>query len=406
MPGTLASTNRVQLGYIKETNFGVTPGTGNGTGLRFTGESLNFDIQKEESKEIRADRQNPSTTTVDGQAAGSINFHMQYAEYDRFLEALLGNTYTLYGTQGVGTTFSATFATGSITASVAPTGSSDFTTLQKGQWIKVTAPTHANDGKWVRVSTVTAPTTTVITLDTNTPLAAGGPIANSTISAARLANGLTQMSFSIEKQFLDIAQYLTYRGMNVSKMSLNFQASSLTDGSIEFIGKDAIRSAATQLPGTLAASNTFDVQNGVKGVTQLWENNAPLTSTYIRTLSLNVDANMRARKAVGNLGNVSIGMGDFDASGSMEVYFADGTLVDKFLNDTYTSLTVACQDTAGNGYVLTLPKVMLMGAKIVAGQKNADVMVAFDFKAYGDIANATAALQKTLFIDRLGVAAP
>lgn len=402
---TLATTSRAQLAYIKETSFGVTPNAGNGTSLRMTGESLDFGLTKTPSNEIRADRQVGSTTTVDASAAGSVNFHMQYREYDPFLEALMSSTYSVYGTNGVGTTFSGTYASTTITAAVAPTGANAFTTLQGGQWLKVNAPSGVNDGKWVRVSTTVAPTTTVITLDPGTPLSAEGPIANSTIATSRLANGVTETSFSLEKQLTDVGQYFTYRGMSVSKMSLNFASAALTDGSMDFTGKDMLRSTATQLPGSQVASQVYDIQNGVRGMSQLWEGGSPVTGTYIKTLSLSVDNNLRERKALANLGNVSIGRGDFTPTGQMEVYFADGSLFDKYLGDVYTSLVVATQDSAGNGYVMTLPRVMLMTGKVTAGAKNQDVMAQFTFTGYADLGNATAGLQKTMFIDRLGAAA-
>lgn len=401
---TLATTSRAQLAYAKETTFGVTPVAGNGKSLRMTGESLNFDATKDESKEIRNDRQVGGTTTTDANAAGAFNFHMQYAEYDPFVEGVVGNLFSAYGTNGVGTSFTATFATTTLTASVAPTGSSAFTGLQGGQWIKVNAPSDVNDGKWVRVSTATPPTTTVITVDASTPLSASVGVANVTVATSRLTNGITPMSFSLEKQMADVGQYFTYRGMAASKMSLNFAASSLSDGSFDFMGKDAERNTGTQLPGTQGASNTYDIQNGVRGVSQLWEGGAPLTSTYIKSLSMTLDAGLRARKALANLGSVSIGLGDLTGSGQMEVYFADGTLYDKFINDVYTSLIVATQDAAANGYVYTYPRVQLTSAKIVAGAKNQDIMAQFDWKAYSDDANATAALRKTVFIDRLGAA--
>lgn len=404
---TLGVSSRLQMAYIAETTFGTVPGAGNFKNLRITGESLNFDVSKESSKEIRADRQTSGATSVDANAAGAINFHFQYAEYEGLMAGVMQNTWSVYGTNGVGTTFSATFATGSITAGAAPTGSSDFTTLKKGQWIKVNAPANANDGKIVRISTATAPTTTVITLDANTPLTAGGPIAGSSVAAARLTNGTTQQSFSIEKQFNDIVQFLTYRGMTPNKMSLNFSAASLTDGSFEFMGKDLQQGGVTKLPGTAVSSYSFDIQNAVRGVGQLWENGAPLTSTFVKSITLAVSNNLRAQKAVANFGAVGIGSGDFEVSGTMEVYFADATIFNRFLSDTYTSLILGSQDLSsglGNGYVFSLPRVLLMNAKIVAQGENQDVMVSFDYAAFSDDTNADATLRKTLFIDRVGVA--
>lgn len=403
----LASSSRVQLSYIKETVFGTTPGAGNGRNLRITGESLNFDYSKESSKEIRADRQTGGATTVDATAAGSINFHMQYAEYDGLMEAALQGTWSVFGTNGVGATFAGTFVVGppsTITAGAATTGSSLFTLLQAGQWFRLTAPTHANDGKLCRVSTTIAPSSTVITLDPSTPLVAGTGVANCTVSTARLTNGVAQNSFSIEKSFTDIVQFLTFRGMTVNKMNLNFAAASLTDGSFEFMGKNVVRNAATQLPGSATASYSYDIQNSVRGVGQLWEGGIPLASTFVKSMSLALNNNLRGQKAVANLGNVGIGSGDLQFTGSLEVYFADGAIYDKFINDTYTSLIVSTQDTAGNGYVFSLPRVLLMNGRVVAQGENQDVMATFDFEAFADDANATAALRKTIFVDRVGAA--
>lgn len=403
----LAVTSRVSIGYIQESTYGTTPGAGNYKYLRMTGESLNYDISKETSKEIRSDRQNGGATTVDGQAAGSINFHMQYAEYEGLIAGALQNTWTIHGTNGVGTTFSGTFVVGppsTITAGAAPTGANAFTTLQRGQWFKLTAPTHGNDGKIVRVSTTVDPTATVITLDTNTALLVGAGVANCTIATARLTNGTTQPSFSIEKQFNDITQFLTFKGMTVNKLNLNFASAAIIDGSFEFMGKNAVRNVTTQLPGTPVASYTYDIHNAVKGVGQLWEGTAPLTSTFVKSLTMAVNNNLRGQKAIANLGNVGIGAGDIEITGTVEVYFADGTIYDKFLNDTYTQIILSTVDTSGNGYVITLPRVCLMNGKIVAQGENQDIMATFDYACYADDTNSVAGLRKTIFIDRVGVA--
>jgi hypothetical protein len=399
---TLATTSRAQLGYIPEATFGTTPGSGNGRKLRMTGESLNYDLSKEESKELRDDRQVASATTVDANAAGGFNFHMQYGEYDQLIEGALQGTWDAFGTNGVGATFTATIDATTITASGATSGSSIFTALDKGQWFRLVAPSDDNDGLYFRVSTTTAPTTTVITLDASTPGVASVGVANCQVQTSRLMNGTTQPSFTLERQMADVTQFFTFRGMTVSKMSLNFNSAALTDGSFDFMGKDAIRAGATALPGSIVASRTYDIQNGVRGVGHMWMGGSPITTTFIKSMTLNVDNSLRARKALANMGSVSIGSGDFKVTGSLEVYFADGTEYDAFLGDTYTSLIVSTKDTEGNGYVFSLPRVLLMSGKIMAGGKNQDIMASFDFSAFSDDDNAVSGLRKTLIIDRVG----
>lgn len=399
-----ASANRVQLRYIPETDWGVTPVAGNGVNLRMTGESLDFNLTKQSDKEIRDDRQMSSTTTVGASASGDVKIHMQYAEYDPFFAGLLQNTWGVYGTGGVSSTFTADFTTTTITASAAPTGANAFTNLKKGQWFQLRTGTGANNKKLLRVSSTTAPTATVITVDAATPLVAGSGVANCTVSSSRLSNGVAMPSFTLEKGMADIGQFLSYRGMCVSKFSTSFASGSLTEGTFSFMGKDSERFEATSLPGSPVASKPYDITNGVTGVGKLWENGVPLTSTSIKSMSIEIDNALRGQEAIGQLGYAGIGVGTFSVKGSIEVYFADGTMYDKFIQDVYTSIVLSTQDASGNGYVLTLPRVNLTSAKVQAGGKDTDLMMSFSYEAYADIANVDPTLVKTLFIDRVGVA--
>lgn len=401
---TLASTSLMQMRYIAESVFGTTPGAGNSTNLRMTGESFSYDLTKAESQEMRADRQVAGATTIDATASGGFNFHAQYAEYDPFIAAALQNAYTVFGTNGVGATFTATIATTTITASAPTTGASIFTALQAGQWFRLTAPGDANDGRYFRVSLSVAPTTTVITLDVSTPGTAAVGVTSCAVATSRLVNGSTQSSFSFEKAATDVSQFLRYTGQTVSKMMLNLTSAALTDGSFEFMGKQGYLAGATGMPGSPVASKTYEIHNGATGIGHLWEGGLPVSDTEIKSMTIEVDNNLRARKALGKLGNVSIGVGDFKVSGKLEVYFASGALYNKFLGDTYSALSVSTKDVAGNGYVFSLPRVMLMSSKITAGSKNSDLMASFDYQAFSDDANATAGLRKTMFIDRLGAA--
>lgn len=401
---TLASTSRAQLQMIQETTYGVTPVAGNGRKLRMSGESLDYALTKTASPEIRLDRQVSGQVTTSAASSGGFNFSMQYAEYDPIIAGALQGSWSAYGTNGVGTTFSMTAAATTITAAVAPTGSSAFTGLQLGQWFKLNAPGGLNDGVFFKVSSSVAPTSTVITLDASTPAQVEAGIAGSSVATSRITNGTTQISFTLEKFFSDVTQYISYTGMTPDKMNLTIASAALTTGSFSFMGKSAARGTATVLPGTIAASQTYDIQNGVKGVGQLWEGGAPITTTFIKQITLDSANNLRGQQAVANLGNVGIGSGDFVPSGKISVYFADGALYDKFLGDVYTSLVVGTRDAAKNGYVFTLPRVQLSNGKIVAGAKNQDIMAEFDFTGFSDDTNAVAGLRQSLFIDRLGAA--
>lgn len=402
---TFATTNRAQLRLIKEATFGVTPGSGNPNNLRMTGESLAFAFQTDTSKEIRSDRQVTDLIQTGASASGDINFEFSYAEYDPLIEAIMQSTYTVFGTNGVGAVIptSATFAASTLTAGSATSGNSIFTNLVMGQWVKISGSTNPLQNIWAQVSTTVAPTATVLTFQ-GTPFtgATGNGGAAVTVSASRISNGTTLNSYTIERALMDAtpAQYFAYRGMCASKMSLKFASGAVVGGAFSFMGKDAKRQDSTStLPGSPIASKTYDVMNAISGVGNVMEGGAVLTGTFIKSMDLSIDNSLRAQTAIGTLGSVGVGTGSLQVSGTIEVYLADGTMYDKFLNNTASSLSLRCNDGAGNGYVITLPKIKYGDSKINAGSIDQDVMLSMPFNAIMDPASG-----KTIIIDRAGAA--
>jgi hypothetical protein len=399
----LASSSLAQVRYVEEVTYGTTPATAPDN-VRMTGESLAFSLTKTESAEIRPDRQITDLIVTAAGASGGINFELSYKEFDDMIRAALQGAWAYYGVaapglgQGVGTAFTGTFTATTLTASVAPTGSSAFTTLAKGQWFLVSGSGTANDGKAYRVSSTVAPTATIITVDAATPMVVGAGGAATKISSARMANGVVQTQFTIERALNDVSQFFAYRGMTLSKMNLKWASGSITSGSFEFMGKDGIRQNATVFTGTPNASEAYDVMNGVSGVGSVMEGGIALAGTFIKSLDLTLENNLRGRDAIGTLGNASIGSGTVKVSGNIEVYLQDGTIYDKFLNNTMTSLQFISKDGAGNGYAFQMPAVKYGDAKVNAGSKDQDVMLSLPFTALMDITT-----QKTLIIDRFGV---
>lgn len=396
-----ASSNRVALRYILETVFGTTPGTGNPNNLRMTGESLAYAIQTDSSKEIRSDRQVTDLVQVGASSSGGVNFELSYKEFDALFEAAFMDTWDVYGTNGVSAAMAITLdsTAGTLTPSVEPTGVDAFSNLAVGQFFRLTAPGDAADGAILRIATKTA---AAITVAAATPIPGTGSraaVAGCTISSSRLANGTTQRSFTIEKGMLDVDQYFAYRGMNASKLSLSFASGAIVTGVLEFMGKDSVRADATTLPGAPIASATFDIMNAVSGVGNVLENGTPLSGTFIKSLKLNLDNKLRAQDAIGVLGAAGVAPGTIEVTGEMEVYLADGTMYDKFINNTASSVIWSMKDGAGNGYALTLPKVKYSDAKVQAGGLDQDVMLSMPFTGLMDATTA-----KTLLLDRFGVA--
>jgi hypothetical protein len=395
---TLASTSLAQLRYISETTPGVTPSSGNCVNLRLTGESLDFDVQSETSKELRFDRQTTDLVQVGASCGGGFNFELSSREYDPFLQALLQSAWVDYGTGGKGTPLDLNIdpSTNTLTADTDPANQDAFTHLSPGQWIRLNAPGDAADAVFLKVKEVS---TSDILIDPTTPLPgdAARDVADCVISASRIANGVDQQYFTLEKEFSDVHQFLAFRGMTPNKMSLSFESGAIVGGNFDFIGFNASQmTETTNLPGVPVPSQTYDVMNAVTGVGYLIEGGEKLLDTFIQSLSLDIDNALRGQTAVGHLGFVGVAAGTMAVTGNMRVYLKNGRAYDKFINNEASSIAWFVRDGVGNGYVFTMPKIKYSGGKVVAGAINQDVLLELPYTALMDGAS-----YKTLFIDRL-----
>jgi Phage tail tube protein len=398
----LASSNRMRLTYKPEATYGVPVIASPCYALRNTGESLDYGLSTITSNEIRSDRAVVDLITTDADASGGFNFELSYGEYDWFLESLLQSTFTVFGVNGVGAAIptSATFTANTLTAGSATSGASIFTNLVAGQWVKVAGSSNALQNIWAQVSLSVPPTATVLTFE-GTPFtgATGAGGAAVTVSSSRLTNGTTQRSCTIERAFQDVTQFFTHRGQTVQSMTLDVSTSALVTGSFDFMGKDMLRAGSTGLNATVNSSLTNGILSAVNSVANVLEGGAALTNTFIQSLKMTYGNNLRGQKAIGVLGNAGIGSGLIDIKLNLSMYFADGTLYDKFLNSTASSFSWRFQDVFGSGYVYTIPKDKISVGKTNATQSNTDVVA--DFEITGLLDPTT---NKMMLIDRGGVA--
>jgi Phage tail tube protein len=392
---TFASSAFGQLRYITEVTPGTTPGSGNGVNLRMTGPTTKASVSSVTSNEIRADRLSTGLTLTDMNIDGGFNFELSGKEYDPFLEGLLDSAYTHFGTNGLGAVFTATTAATTITAGVATTGSSIFTALPNGSWIKVIPPAGASSAikayfsdRWFKVASTTS---TVITLDASTPISGAGlgitGVAGYAVSQSRVQNGTgLNRAFTLEYAMTDITQFLPFRGMRTNTLDLSLDVGSIITGSFGFVGQghDGMVGATT-LPGSPVASQSLDVMNAVADVGLIYENGASIfngSTSFIKSVKLNVTNNMRGQKAIGVYGNAGVGFGELAITGSMDVYVENASYYNKWLAGTNTSLALGVADSAGNGYLFEMDKVQFKDGGLNLGGRNDDIMLSLPFQAF------------------------
>jgi hypothetical protein len=200
-----------------------------------------------------------------------------------------------------------------------------------------------------------------------------------------LVNGILLRSFSVQKHFQDLTpnQYHTFRGVVPNTMSLNFETGQIVTGAFGCMAFAAV-AAQSQIAGaTTSAAPTTTPMNAVSNFQNFNIDGVPY-SGCISALSLQISNGIRASKCVGSLGPRDMILGTLEITGSMDLYFKDGTLYDKFLAGTEFDYNFRMMDGGGNAYTFYIPRAKFETGEVVAGGRNTDVMFRANWRGLYD----------------------
>lgn len=375
---TLAISNRAALRYIAESTFGTTPSTPAFNELRYNGESLNYNISNVVSDEIRSDRMTTDLIQVGADSSGDINFELSYGAYDPLFAG------------GLASAWGSTVAVAEIDIDAANsdnsfnTAAGDFVAdgVVAGQWLEIRGFSNSANNGYGRVVSVTS-SKIVIAGMTLTTEAAGNSI---TMGGAVIRNGVTPLSFSIQKVLEDLSpsQYILLRGMRVGSINLNLEANSILTGSMSFMGLSAKADTTGESGQTLVSAPTNDVMNASGNVGTIWLDDDPASGAYLNTLNLAINANLRPQDALGSLPHIGIALSRMEITADAELYFQNDSEYTKFLNATAFSLAFRVEDNAGNAYIFTFPRCKYETGEVVAGGLDQDIFFSATIRALRD----------------------
>ena len=381
----IASSSMTGLYYVEESEWGVTPAAALNE-LRWTGESLAQTTSSEVSNEVRADRQVPDVVRTDIETQGDVNIELSYGAYDDLLEGALMSSWSS------DLALSASdLSIDSVDNSINSTGT-DLSVIEPGQWIKIDGYGNAaNNGYFQAVSS-----------DTNKVVLSGGTLATEAAGASidvggsMIRNGVLPHSYTLEKVFSDISEYVAFTGMRVASVNLSVDTGALITGAFSFQGKRAQVGGSTVGTGSPVEAPVNPVYNSVDHVTGLRVGDGS-ESFEVSSHNFTIDNTLRAQKAVGTLGSIGVGLGTLNVTGSISAYFTSRSLYEKHLNWETSSFSYRVEDASGNGYVFTFPALKFTDGNPVAGGKDQDIMAEMSWTAYRH-----PSLGYTVQIDRFG----
>jgi hypothetical protein len=270
--------------------------------------------------------------------------------------------------------------------------------LSPGRWVKVGDGDNAGhslataaDNGFCRISAVAAHKLSFDVVPADWAADAGAGIALRVFSGDFLVNGSIIRSNTIERQYLDHApvdyEYFTGQALNV--LAVDAKQAAIATYTKTYVGKSAAITAARAPGATDVPAPTFGVLNTSSNVGRIGFNGSAVSGpNFVLAASFNITNNLRAQKAIGVLGAVGIGNGEFTVAGQLQTYFGDASVYNQILNNTQVSFDMRLGRADGNRETLLFdfPSIKLSSGSPSVGGKNQDVMIQAGFTA---IAHAT-----------------
>lgn len=306
----------------------------------------------------------------------------------------VGATIRTVGIEGASGDFAAVTSGGNGITSVAL----DFTTITQlapGKWLKVGDGDNAGhsfatagDNDFCRISAVAAHKISFDIVPASWAADAGTGQAIRLFIGDFLTNGSTKRSNTIERQYLDHSPvtYEYFRGQTVNTLSVDAKPGAIATYTRSYIGKDAyLPNPMTRVAGaTDVAAPTYGVLNTSSNVGRIGFNGSTVSGpNFILGASFQINNNLRAQKAIGYLGAVGTGNGEFTVTGKLQTYFGDPSVYKQVINNTLVSYDQRVGRTDGNreSLLFDFPAIKLSsGAPAVSG-KNQDVTIDASFQA-------------------------
>lgn len=348
----------------RESTYGTPAGASAAQLLRRVTSDLSLTKQTYQSNEIRPDQQvadmRHGVRGVEGTLAGELS----PGAYSDLISAALRRDFTA----GVSApSLSITIAGSGPTYTVTRAAGSWLTDgFKRGRVVRLTAGSFnaANLNKNLLIQSMTATVLTVRVVN-GSALVAEGPIAAATCAVVGKdtfapTSGHTNISYTAEHWFADVAQSEVFTGVQPTKVDIGLPPTGMATVSIPVVGQNIVTATAQYFSSPTAAGST-GICAAVNGVVLL----GGVAVAVLTGLTISIDSARSGDPVVGSNFIPTRFPGRITASGQATAYFEDATLRDAFVNETEVELIVVLtsDNTAASAFVaITLPRVKLGGA--------------------------------------------
>lgn len=184
--------------------------------------------------------------------------------------------------------------------------------------------------------------------------------------------GTTRRSFSMMRHFADITDkpYFLFKGVEINSMSLSFGANAMVTGTFSVLGKSQAVVEEAPTGTTYPAVTTSRAMDAFTGAIK--EGGSSIA--VVTEASISIENSLNPRFVVGSKDGIYPENGRSNVTGSITAYFESAALVEKFINETPSSLILEAADTVGNKYQFEMPRIIYTGGQPDVGGEGSIVL--------------------------------
>ncbi len=173
--------------------------------------------------------------------------------------------------------------------------------------------------------------------------------------------GTTPTFFSIEDYAEDIDQARLFTGMTVNTMAVSMAPNAMVTATFGMIGKDMSISATEKTLNAGAGNEPFDAYSGDIKLGNVGSLGSALT--LITAMDFTLTNSFAPTFVIGEDTAPDLEFGTASLEGTVSAYFEDAVLINRFLNETESSLEVSVGDGT-NTLTFTLPRIKINSADV------------------------------------------
>jgi len=198
-----------------------------------------------------------------------------------------------------------------------------------------------------------------------------------------LKAGILRSSFSIERRFNDVNQFLRYTGMQVDSLAMPMTTGSVINATFGFLGQNMSTDTAIIVGATYPAASVTAPMSALGGTVS----EGGVLIGVVTDFSWNLANGLASRFVIGSDTSLEPSIARSNVTGTMVAFFENALLYQKFISETVSSLQVSATDGT-KSYDILFPKIKFTGGDIPTPGEGS-VSITMPFQALFDPTTGT-----------------